>query len=877
MALEEYRRKRDFRKTPEPAGVAAPHEQTGAALSFVIQKHAARRLHYDFRLELDGVLKSWAVPKGPSLDPGEKRLAVHVEDHPLDYGEFEGVIPEGEYGGGTVLLWDRGIWVPLNSDPAAAYRKGSLKFTLKGEKLHGNWALVRMGGKAANERHENWLLIKERDEEAVPQSGDAVVADNPLSVASGRSLDAIAADRDWVWHSNREDNERPPLQTIGVPTIAVQDIPGARKRRMPDKLQPQLATLANQAPDGPEWLHEIKYDGYRLLARIEDGEVRLITRGGLDWTTKFPSLAHHLGELPLDSALIDGELVYLEPEGTASFSGLQDAISSGKTGALNFFAFDLLYRDGWDLTGAALEDRKAALAEIIRPNQQGMLRYSDHQVGRGPAFLSQACNFALEGIVSKRRTEPYRPGRSRSWVKSKCRNREEFVVIGYTDPEGSREGFGALLVGYYDPQGKLRYAGRVGTGFNTGQLIQLHRRLESLTRPDPTVTLPKGVSRKGVHWIEPRLVAEVEFATWTADDIVRQASFQGLREDKTATEVVYDRQSRDAVAVAAPEPQRKKPAARSKKQTPKKTEAVEPQRARDGSLIFEGVRLTHPDRILYPGTALTKLDVARYYAAIENGVLPQLSGRLLTLVRSPAAGMKTFYQKHIGDEAPEAIKRFNIDGQEEPEIYPYIENLPGLIGLVQMGVLEIHPWGSRVNKLEMPDRVTMDLDPDEGLPWQRVTEAAVDVRDALAGIGLESFAKTTGGKGLHVVIPLTPKLGWDEVKAFAKWIADSFVAQRPEAFTANMAKRARRGRIYIDYLRNGRGATAVGAYTPRARPGAPVSTPVSWEEVEQGVRPDQFTVETVPQRLTTLSADPWAEIGKTRQTISAAVRRQVGI
>src|SRR5438477_4486987 len=871
MALEEYRRKRDFRTTPEPAGVAGSHEKPGAALSFVIQKHAARRLHYDFRLELDGVLKSWAVPKGPSLDPGEKRLAVHVEDHPLDYGEFEGVIPEGEYGGGTVLLWDRGIWVPLNSDPEAAYRKGSLKFTLEGEKLHGNWALVRMGGKAANERHENWLLIKERDAAAVPQSGDAVVTDNPLSVASGRSLDAIAADRDRVWHSNRGDNEKPPVQTI-----AVQDIPGARKRRIPDKLQPQLATLAGQAPDGPEWLHEIKYDGYRLLARIEGGKVRLITRGGLDWTAKFRSLADQLGELPLDSALIDGELVHLEQEGTTSFSGLQDAISSGKTDTLNFFAFDLLYCDGWDLTGAALEDRKSALAKIISPNQRGMLRYSDHQIGSGPKFLSQACHFALEGIVSKRRTEPYRPGRSRSWLKSKCRNREEFVIVGYTDPEGSREGFGGLLVGYYDAQGKLRYAGRVGTGFNTGQLIQLHRRLESLARPEPTVALPKGISRKGVHWIEPRLVAEVEFANWTADAIVRQASFQGLREDKDASDVVYDPKTRTAVEPAAKSKSKKAPA-RSKQTVSNKAETDEPQRARDGSLLFEGVRLTHPDRILYPGTSLTKLDVARYYAAIENWVLPQLSGRLLTLVRSPAAGMKTFYQKHIGDEAPEAIKRFNNDGQEEPEIYPYSENLPGLIGLVQMGVLEIHPWGSRGNQLEMPDRATLELDPEEGLPWQRVTEAAIDVRDALAGIGLQSFAKTTGGKGLHVVIPLTPKLGWDEVKAFAKWIADSFVAQRPEDFTANMAKRARHGRIYIDYLRNGRGATAVGAYIPRARSGAPVSTPVAWEEIEKGVKPDEFTVATVPQRLSALAADPWAEIGKIRQSISAAVRRQVGI
>jgi bifunctional non-homologous end joining protein LigD len=869
MALEEYRRKRDFRKTPEPAGVAAPHEKTGAGLSYVIQKHAARRLHYDFRLELDGVLKSWAVPKGPSLDPGEKRLAVHVEDHPLDYGEFEGVIPEGEYGGGTVLLWDRGTWIPADPDPDTAYRKGSLKFTLNGEKLHGKWALVRMGGKAANERRENWLLIKERDDEASPRSGDSVVKDNPLSVATGRSLDTIAADRDWVWHSNRDDNEKPPVRTV-----ALQDIPGARKGRMSDNLKPQLATLADHAPEGPEWLHEIKYDGYRLLARVEDGKVRLITRGGLDWTAKFPALAHRIAELPLDSALIDGELVHLEAEGTTSFAGLQDAISSGKTDTLSFFAFDLLYRDGWNLTGAALEDRKAALAEIVSPRAQGMLRYSDHQIDRGPDFLHQACSFKLEGIVSKRRTEPYRPGRSRGWLKVKCRNREEFVIIGFTDPDGSREGFGALLVGYYDPQGNLRYAGRVGTGFNTAQLIELRKRLESLARADPPAALPKGVSRKGVHWVEPRLVAEVEFADWTADAILRQASFQGLREDKDAGDVVYDPKSRTAVEPAAT---RKKTPARAKRAAPKEAEPVEPQRARDGSVVFEGVRLTHPDRILYPGTTLTKLDVARYYAAVSDWALPHLSRRLLTLVRSPAVGQKTFYQKHIGDEAPAAIKRFELKDGAEPEIYPYIEDLPGLIGLVQMGVLEIHPWGSRIEKLETPDRVTMDLDPDEGLPWERVTEAAIDVREALLGIGLKSFAKTTGGKGLHVVIPLTPKLGWDDVKTFAKWVADSFVAQRPEDFTANMAKKARQGRIYIDYLRNGRGATAVGAYSPRSRTSAPVSTPLFWEDVEQGVRPESFTVETVPNRLAALGADPWAEMGKLRQSIGAAVRRQVGI
>jgi bifunctional non-homologous end joining protein LigD len=870
MALEEYRRKRDFRKTPEPAGTAARAEKARNGLSFVIQMHAARRLHYDFRLELDGVLKSWAIPKGPSLDPGEKRLAVHVEDHPLEYGEFEGVIPEREYGGGTVLLWDRGTWVPADTDPEAAYRRGSLKFTLNGQKLHGNWALVRMGGKAAAERRENWLLIKERDEAAAPHSGDAVVADNPLSVSSGRSMDAIAEDRDWVWHSNRDDGERVPAKAISLDRLA-----GARKGAMPANLKPQLATLSDKAPEGEEWLHEIKYDGYRLLARIEHGRVRLITRGGLDWTAKFPGLARFLGELPLASALIDGEIVHLEADGTTSFSGLQDTISSGRTDKLTFFAFDLLYRDGWDLTAVAIEDRKAALADIIAPSAQGMLRYSDHQIGRGPEFLRRACGFSLEGIISKRRSDPYRPGRGRGWLKVKCRNHEEFVVVGFTDPEGSREGFGALLLGYYDPRGVLRYAGRVGTGFNAARLSELHKRLASLTRGDAPVTLPKGISRKGVHWVEPRLVAEIEFADWTADAIVRQASFQGLREDKDAREVVYDRPSR-ATASASTAP--KKAEAGSRPAAPKPAQPAELQRARDGSVVFEEVRLTHPERVLYPGTTLSKLDVARYYAAVSKWALPHLSHRLLTLVRTPGGpGGKTFYQKHIGIGMPKAIGRFDLAEEGSTETFPFVEDLPGLVALAQMDVLEIHPWGSQIDKLEAPDRVTIDLDPDEGLPWQRVAEAAIDVRDALSRIGLQSFAKTTGGKGLHVVIPLTPKLDWDEIKAFAKWVADSFVAQRPEDFTANMAKKARHGRIYIDYLRNGRGATAVGAYSPRARPGAPVSTPLSWEEVENEVRPQEFTVETVPRRLAALRADPWAEMDKIRQSLSAAVRRQIGI
>src|ERR1700732_111503 len=636
MALEEYRRKRDFLKTPEPAGKSPARKKAAAPLSFVIQEHAARRLHYDFRLELDGVLKSWAVPKGPSLDPGEKRLAVQVEDHPRDYAGFEGTLPEGQYGGGTVLLWDRGNWVPKDPDPAAAYAKGMLKFELRGEKLHGNWALVRMGGKAARERRQNWLLVKERDEEAVPHSGDAVVANNPLSVETGRSLEAIAAERDRVWDSRK--GERIQARSPG-------SIGGAQKGPMPGNLKPQLATSVAKAPEGGEWLHEIKYDGYRLFVRIEYGVARLVPPNGLDWTAKFPDLAQAFARLPVETALIDGELVCLASDGTTSFSGLQDAISTGKTGALNFFAFDLLYHDGWDLTGAALEDRKAALSEIIPPQAEGILHYSDHQAGQGPAVLRQASSLGLEGIVSKRRDAPYRAGRGTAWLKIKCRNRDEFVVVGFTDPEGRREGFGALLAGYYDASGTLCYAGRVGTGFSAARLADLRQRLDALGASAPPVVLPKDTPRKGGHWVRPALVAAVAFAGWTADAILRHASFQGLREDKDPREVVYDSSAGTAVPAMTPAAKRTRAAA----------PAPEPsERARDGSLMFEGVRLTHPDRVLYPEDGITKLYLARYYAAVGEWALPQLSDRLLTLVRCTGGqGKPCFYQKPLGQGAAE--------------------------------------------------------------------------------------------------------------------------------------------------------------------------------------------------------------------------------
>jgi bifunctional non-homologous end joining protein LigD len=892
MALEEYQRKRDFRKTPEPTGARTPHRgKAPAPLSFVVQKHAASRLHYDFRLELNGVLLSWAVPKGPSLDPGEKRLAVHVEDHPLDYGGFEGVIPKGQYGGGTVLLWDRGTWTPEGPEPEAAYRNGVLKFRLDGEKLHGHWALVRMGGKAATERNENWLLIKERDEQAEPGSDAALVEDNPLSVATGRSMEAIAADRDRVWDSTQGEiaGSRPaaPARRPARPR-------GARKRAMPERFAPQLATLADRPPEGDEWLHEIKYDGYRLLARTEGGAVRLLTRGGLDWTAKFPALARDLAKLPVDSAAIDGEIVSLAPDGTTSFGDLQDAIARADTDGLVFFAFDLLYLDGDDLTGAALEERKEALAALVQPSAGG-LRYSDHQAGRGPDFFAQACGYELEGIVSKRRDRPYRPGRGSDWLKIKCHNQDEFVIIGFTEPSGQRHGFGALILGCYDRDGQLRYAGRVGTGFSDAQLAEMRPQLDSIGRRDPPAALPKGVSKKGVHWTEPRLVAEVRYSGWTNDRVLRHPAFLGLRLDKTAEEVVCEEAE---AAVSQPEkpltpalsPQagrgRAAPSGGNRVPSPRvrgegqgeDQPAADLTPARDGSVNFAGVRLSNPGRVLYPEQGITKLALAQYYATIADWALPHLAGRPLSLVRCPEGHDKQcFYQKHLSSGVPESLRRVPITEKSVTRTYLVIDDLAGLIATVQMGVLEIHPWGSVFEKLETPDRITFDFDPDVGLPWQRVTEAAIEMREALLGIGLRSFPKTTGGKGLHVVVPVVPKLDWEAVKEFAKWVAERFVASYPDRFTSNMAKRARSGRIFIDYLRNGRGATAIGAYSPRARPGAPVATPLSWEEVESGARPDAFTLETVPGRLAGLNADPWAEMPKLRQSISAAVRREVGI
>jgi bifunctional non-homologous end joining protein LigD len=895
MGLQEYKKKRNFSVTPEPAGKV--QETPGS--SFVIQKHAATRLHYDFRLELDGVLKSWAVPKGPSLDPGEKRLAVHVEDHPLEYGDFEGIIPKGQYGGGTVLLWDRGTWHP-EGDPVKAYKKGHLHFRLEGEKLHGGWHLVRLHGERAGEDKENWLLFKENDDIAVPGSGDAVVQEYPASVTTGRTIEEIAADPDRVWQSNREEkvakeavakeaiDKKAAKAPVKAKAKAIQSktdspvdpskVSGARKGRLPGAIEPQLATLVDEAPRGEEWLHELKFDGYRVLCEVSNGKVHIWTRSGKDWTDRFTPVAEAVAQLPVRSALLDGEVAVLAPDGTTSFQALQNALTESRGHDLAYFAFDLLHLDGYDLRGSTLLDRKEALAGVLSGNTSPMsqtLRFSDHVQGAGDAFYSQACRLSLEGIISKRGDAPYRSGRGKDWLKVKCLKRQEFVIVGFTDPEGSRTGFGALLLGVHDDQGKLVFAGKVGTGFNDQLLRDLRKRLGKIERKTPAfANPPRGAEARRSHWVEPELVGEVAFTEWTREGILRHPAFQGLREDKPAAEVVRE------TPEAPPQKTSKNTMSNKKKVSPSPGGRGGDGRGGQGVRTeFAGVKLSSPDKILFPEQGITKRDLALYYERIADWILPRIGDRPLTLVRCPEGRAKQcFYQKHVNEHFPKTVRRIQVE-EEGDEPYGLVDSVEGLLSLVQVGVLEMHIWGASRKDIEKPDYVVFDLDPDEGLAWERVVEGALHLRDRLGDLGLRSFLKTTGGKGLHVCVPLVRRAGWDEVKAFTKAVSESVVAENPQRYTSKLPKASRKGKIFIDYLRNGRGATSICAYSTRARAGAPVSTPLFWDEIESGqdVHGDHWNVKNVPERLESLSADPWEEFSKARQSITAAMKKAVGM
>ncbi|MPZ59243.1 MAG: DNA ligase D [Rhizobiales bacterium] len=826
-ALKDYRQKRDFNRTTEPK----PKRGKEDGRQFVVQKHDARRLHYDLRLEHGGTLKSWAVTRGPSLIAGEKRLAVQTEDHPLQYLDFEGNIPKGEYGGGAMIVWDRGWWESA-FDPDKGLQKGHLDITLHGSRLKGRWHLVRMR-KRPGERNEQWLLIKSDDEFARHAGEPDITDEETTSTLSGRTTDDLAAEGELRKdHAGRAKVIQTRRQSLPDP----KKLRGARKGIQPAFLEPSLPQATDKPPSGPKWVHEIKYDGYRTQARIDGHDVKLLTRKGLDWTSRFAKIAAALKTVGLSSALIDGEIVVEDSAGLPSFTLLQEDLSAGRSDRFHYFVFDMLYCEGFDLTQATLLDRKALLQQIVGGlSAASPIRFSDHLAQDGPTIFEHACRVGLEGIVSKRIDLPYRPGRGEHWRKAKGMFRQEFVIIGYLPSTVAKGTAGALALGYYD-KGVLHYAGRVGTGFSSELARQLYLSLEKLAAAKPTLenTLPAGAD-KGVRWTKPQLVCEVEFRGWSADRLVRQAAFKGLRDDRPAEEVTLE----SAPAAASSKPARGREVPRD--------------------------RLTHPERILWPEPGVSKEGLAEFYIDVADWLLPHVSGRVLSLVRCPSgAAAKCFFAKHAWAGLSKAVQRVDV-GEEEKMLT--LDGLDGLIELVQASALEIHPWGSTFAQLEKPDRLIFDLDPGEDVPWSAVIEAAFDVRARLEEVGLRSFVKTSGGKGLHVVVPLQPSAGWDEAKQFTQGVAETMAKARPDRYVAIMSKTARRGRIFIDYLRNGRGATAVAPYSTRALPQASVSTPLAWDELSEGIRADHFRIGNLRQRLAVLREDPWAEIFSVRQKL----------
>ena len=810
--LQEYQRKRDFAATPEPSGGKRAGRQAHG-LRFCIQKHDASHLHYDFRLELDGTLKSWAIPKGPSLDPGVKRLAVHVEDHPLDYADFEGHIPEGHYGAGDVIVWDRGMWIP-EGDPHKDYARGRLHFQLQGEKLGGRWALFRthLAG-----RKEQWLLVKSADSQARAASEYDVLEAEPDSVLSDRSLPV---------------KPRAPAKRKPAPGKAV-------KRPLPETLKPQLATLVDSPPEG-NWLYEIKFDGYRILARIDEGEVRLFTRNGHDWTAKMPRQVAALKKLKLRSAWLDGEMVVADEQGAADFQALQNAFDTEHDEQITYYLFDLLHLNGEDLRQTPVQERRASLEKLLE-KAPDVLRYSAAFEQPVASLLESACQLNLEGLIGKRLDSRYVERRSSDWIKLKCKQRQEFVVIGYTDPKGSRSAFGALLLGLHADD-ELRYAGKVGTGFSTATLNSLLERLQSLeTDRTPLKHPPTGAEVRGVHWLKPTLLAEVSFAQMTRDGIVRHSVFHGLRDDKPASAINLER------AMPA-----KKAAAKA-----------------GGHL-----HLTHPERIIDPASGTTKLNVAEYYAQASALILPHLKDRPVALVRAPdGLGGELFFQKNAASLDLPGVKTW--DKAQAGQAAMVINHQDTLLGAVQMNMLELHTWNATDTQFERPDRFVLDLDPDPALPWKAMVEATSLTLTLLDELGLRCFLKTSGGKGIHVVVPLQRRAGWDEVKDFSHAIVTHMAGLFPDRLSAVSGPKNRVGRIFIDYLRNGKGATTVCAWSLRAREGLPVSVPIWREELAELKGANQWTLANIHERLE-VGNDPWKDYASTRQSISASLRKRLG-
>ena len=888
--LDPYHRKRRFDETPEPSGQAAPKAArrkapspgSTRALSYVIQEHDARRLHYDFRLELDGTLKSWAVPKGPSLDPSVKRLAVQVEDHPLEYGSFEGEIPPGNYGAGSVIVWDRGTWEPDGGLKHAreAYQAGKLKFTLAGDKLRGGWMLVRSRMRGSADK-EQWLLIKERDDAARSEADFDVLAERPGSV-----LDAAAAPRSRKGKGAPRAHAADPKKTDIVANRSAESlrtlaaspaIRGAAKATLPTTFKPQLATLVDTAPPGDEWAYEIKFDGYRVLIRIDHRAakhpVRIDTRAGNDWSAKFSKQADALAQLDLESAWLDGEAVVLDHNDVPNFQALQNAFDANRPQDIVIYLFDVPYLNGYDLRAVPLVQRRAILHALLEGADGRVLRFSEDFAFSAEDLLKSACDMALEGIIGKRRDSHYTSGRTSTWIKLKCRHRQEFVIGGYTEPAGSRAAFGALLLGVHDSKGKLQYAGRVGTGFDAALLRAVKRELDALeTSRMPFASAPRERSRTPVHWVKPSLVCECNFAEWTNERIVRQASFVSLRDDKPARQIV--RETPREGADVQPNPTEGSAAttanpSATRKRAPKQAPAV------DAPSSIAGVKISHPERVIDKQTGARKIDLVQYYESVADWLLPHLKHRPVSLVRAPEdIGGELFFQKHSQKLAiPNVTQHPGLDPGHPPLIS--IDTIKALIGAAQMGTVELHTWNALASNIEKPDRVVFDLDPDPALGWDKMIEAAQLTRTLLDELGLVSFCKTSGGKGFHVVVPLSRQAGWDEVKAFSQAVAQHMAATLPKHFTAKMGPQNRKRKIFVDYLRNSRGSSTVAAFSARARAGLGVSVPLAWEEVSSTTGGDQWNIANLGERLESLRQDPWADYAKTRQRITAAMKKRL--
>jgi bifunctional non-homologous end joining protein LigD len=828
LDIQTYNRKRDFSKTKEPRG----RKLKGRGDSFVVQKHEASRLHWDFRLELDGVLKSWAVPKGPSLDPDEKRLAMRTEDHPLDYGTFEGTIPKGEYGGGTVMLWDKGRWIPdPRKDPSKTIEEGHLHFTLEGERMKGEWVLFRLNPRPG-EKGQPWMLKKVTDQYADADDGDALVDDCVTSVTTGRTMAEIAAGED-VWRSNRGG------QKGGRATKKAGKAP-------PPFQEPQLATLVDEVPPGDGWIHEYKYDGYRLLLAVGDGVATAWTRNGKDWSDKFKALVKAAAKLPA-GCLLDGEAVAIDDEGRPSFQLLQSTLKEQRGANLVFYAFDLLVDRGKDIKKLPNIERKQRLGELLEGVPPPMM-YSDHIIGRGDELFDAMCKSGGEGIISKKADAPYKGTRTRNWLKIKCIQRQEFVIIGWSESD-KRIGFRSLLLGFNEG-GKLRYAGKVGTGFNADLIDELMERMRPLETAKASVEVPRP-ERKGAHWIQPKLVAEIAFTEMTDDGVLRHPSFMGLREDKPAKDVV-----------------REVPQHLGEKMPEKKRKSASRKKAKATAEDF-GIEISSPERVIYPELGLTKKDLADYYATIEPLIMVDAADRPMTLIRFPSGRTgESFFQKHDKGTFGPHVKQIPIEEKDgHTEDYLYFDDIRGLLACVQMGTIEFHGWGSKVDKVEYPDRLVFDLDPDVGLDFGNVKEAAVLLRELLKGLGLESWPLLSGGKGLHVVVPLDASEDWPTVKSFAERFSRAISEAEPAMFTANIRKAQRKGRIFLDWLRNQRGATAVMPYSARGREGAPVSAPVGWDELDNYESGHHFSIRDVDELLTRAKSKALKGWGKAKQAL----------